>query len=202
LILHYATVDPVSYATRWNAELRARDPKAFDTTVRRWVDYFRSEQIERIAFGGVILRRRESASHWVRTLLMADGPTGGCSDALLRLFDAADFLESPRGQDLFAHAYSMVAPHTIDQTLGYSNGSYAVAPAIFRSVPGLGLAVPVEARALEVLLECKGDRLLGELVEATANDRGEPVSELRALIADTVRQLVERGFMVPVVDGR
>ena len=202
LILHYATVDPVSYATRWNAELRARDRKAFDAAVRRWVAYFAAERIEQIAFGGVILRRRDAASHWVRALHMSDGPTGQCSEPLLRLFDASDFLESPRGTDLFAHAYALVEPHTIDQTLGYKDGQYAVAPAVFRSVPGLGLAAPVDARALEVLLECRPDRILGDLVEKTAGDRGESVSEVQALVGDTVRQLVERGFMVPVVDGR
>ena len=204
LLLHYASLDPVGYAKRWNTELRARDPRAYDATVRRWVDYFRSESIAQIAFGGVILRRRDgAASHWVRALDMADGPTGSsCSDQLLRLFDAADFLESPAGKDLFAHAYTMVEGHTIDQALRYSDGKYAVAPAIFRIVPGLGLQAPVDARALEVLLECKGDRTLGELVKTTADDRGEAVEALQSLVGDTVRQLVERGFMVPAPQGK
>ena len=203
LLLHYASLDPISYAKRWNTELKARDPRAFEATVRRWVDYFRSEQITQIAFGGVILRRRDDASsHWVRALDMADGPTGSCSDQILRLFDAADFLESPAGQDLFAHAYTMSEGHTIDQTLAYSGGKYSVAPAIFRSVPGLGLQAPVDARALEVLLECKGDRRLGDLVAQTAQDRGEAIETVRQMIGGTVRQLVERGFMVPAPQGR
>ena len=202
LVLHYATVDPLSYATRWNVELRARDPRAFDATVRRWLDYFRREQIAQIAFGGVILRRRDAASNWLRALHMSQGPTGMCSDQILRLFDAADFLESPAGRDLFAHAYALVDRHTIDQTLGYSDGRYAVAPAIFRVAPGLGLEAPVDARALEVLLECKSDRRLGDLVATTARDRDQSVTELQTLVGDTVRQLVERGFMVPVVDNR
>ena len=42
-MLHYATVDPLSYATRWNMELRGRDRAAFDATVRRWLDYFRAD---------------------------------------------------------------------------------------------------------------------------------------------------------------
>lgn len=198
LVLHYATVDPLSYAKRWNLELRARDPRAFDTTVRRWLDYFRREQIAHIAFGGVVLRRRDAAaSHWVRALHMSEGPTGMCSDQILRLFDAADFLESPAGRDLFAHGYSLVERHTIDQTLRYSDGRYGVAPAIFRVVPGLGLEAPVDARALEVLLECRSDRRLDDLVEQTARDRGESVAALQALVGDTVRQLVERGFMIP-----
>jgi methylase of polypeptide subunit release factors len=200
LILHYASVDPVSYAQRWNMELRARDRQAYDATVRRWVDYFRREGVEQIAFGGVILRRRDTSTHWVRALHMSEGPTGSCSDQILRLFDAADFLESPRGHDLFAHGYALVDGHAIDQTLRYRDGQYAVAPAIFRSVPGLGLEAPIDARALEVVLECTADRRLGDLVEQTANDRGEPASDVKTLVGDTVRQLVENGFMVPVVN--
>ena len=201
LILHYATVDPVSYATRWNMELQAREPRAFETTVRRWVEYFRRERIEHIAFGGVVLRRRQASSNWVRALHMAEGPSGQCSDQIVRLFAAADFLESPPGQDLFAHAYSLVDRHWIDQTLRYNAGQYAVAPAIFRTAPGLGLEAPIDARALEVVLECRGDRTLRELVESTAHDRGEPVPEVMALVGETVRRLVETGFLVPVVKG-
>ena len=201
LIMHYASVDPVSYATRWNMELRAKDPTAYEATVRRWVDYFRRERIEKIAFGGVVLRKRSASSNWVRSLAMSDGPTGSCSDQILQLFDAADFLESPRAEDLYAHAYSLVDKHRIDQVLGYSDGQYAVAPAIFRKVPGLGLEAPIDARALEVVLECRPDLTLGELVEATAAARGESVADVKALVGDTVRQLVETGFLVPVVKG-
>ena len=202
LILHYATVDPVSYATRWNMALRARDRQAFETTVQRWVDYFVRERIEKIAFGGVILRRRDAASNWVRALHMSQGAEGSCSDQILRLFDAADFLESPRSRDLFDHAYALVDRHRIDQTLSYTGGQYSVAPAIFRSVPGgLGLEATIDARALEVVLECNRNRRLRDLVESTAHDRGVPVSEVTALAGDTVRQLVEKGFMVPAVNG-
>lgn len=203
LLLHYATLDPLSYARRWNADIQARDPRAFEAAVRRWLDYFRAERIEQIAFGGVVLRRREGASsHWVRALAMAQGPSGSCSDQILRLSEAADFLESPAGRDLFGHAFKLVEGHTVDQTLTFGDGKYAVAPAIFRCVPGLGLEAPVDARALEVLLECQGDCSLGELTATTAEDRGEPVDAVRALIEPTVRQLVERGFMIPVSTSR
>ena len=203
LFLHYATLDPLNYAMRWNTELRARDPQLFEATVRRWLEYFRRERIEHIAFGGILLRRREGvSSHWVRALKMSEGPTGACSDHILRLFDGADFLESPAGQDLFRHAYTMVEGHQVNQTLRFRDGQYGVAPAIFQCVPGLGLESQVDARTLEVLLECRADRPLGELVRATAADRGEPVDAVQALVGPAVRQLVERGFMVPVSNGK
>jgi len=66
---------------------------------------------------------------------------------------------------------------------------------------GLGLEATIDARALEVVLECNRNRRLRDLVESTAHDRGVPVSEVTALVGDTVRQLVEKGFMVPVVTG-
>ena len=198
LFLHYATVDPVNYARRWNAELRARDPQAFEVTVRRWLDYFRREHVEQIAFGGILLRRRDGASsHWVRALTMSDGPSGSCSDQILRLFDATDFLESPAGADLFRHAYTLVDGHRVNQTLQFSGGKYGVAPAIFQCVPGLGLEASIDARALEVLLESRPDRTLGALVTATAADRGESVEAVEALVGPAARQLIECGFMVP-----
>jgi len=203
LFLHYATLDPLNYAMRWNAELRGRDPQAFDATVRRWLDYFRREHVEQIAFGGIILRRRDGvSSHWTRALKMSEGPTGACSDQILRLFDAADFLESPAGQDLFRHAYTLVEGHTVNQALDFRDGKYGVAPAIFRCVPGIGLEAPVDARVLEVVLECRADRTLSELVTATAADRGESVEAVQALVGPAVRELVQRGFMVPVSDGK
>lgn len=201
LIMHYASVDPLTYASRWNMELRINDPTAYETTVRRWVEYFQREQIEKIAFGGIVLRKRSGSSNWVRALAMSEGPTGPCSDHILRLFDAADFLESSRAQDLYAHAYSLVDKHRVDQVLGYSDGKYSVAPAIFRKAQGLGLEAPVDARALEVVLECTPDQTLGDLVEATAAARGEPVADVKAMVGDTIRRLVETGFMIPVVKG-
>jgi methylase of polypeptide subunit release factors len=203
IFLHYATLDPKTYAMRWNTELRGRDLPAFEATVRRWLDYFRRERIEQIAFGGVILRRRSgAATHWVRALAMADGPTGACSDQILRLFDAADFLESPAGKDLLGHAYTLVEGHTVNQALAFRDGQYGVAPAIFQIVPGLGLDVPVDARALEVLFECGAGRTLGDIISAIARDRGEPDGALAALLLPAVRQLIEAGFMIPVPDGK
>jgi methylase of polypeptide subunit release factors len=203
LFLHYATLDPNTYAMRWNTELRGHDLPAFETTVRRWLDYYRRERIEHIGFGGIILRRREAAaSPWVRALTMADGPTGACSDQILRLFDAADFLESPAGHDLLRSAYTLVEGHTVNQTLAFRDGKYGVAPAVFQCLPGLGLESPVDARALEVLFECQANRPLGEIISAIARDRGEPVEALQSLIVPAVRQLIEAGFMIPVVDGK
>jgi len=202
LLLHYATLDPMNYAMRWNAELRARDPQVFEATVRRWLDYFRREHVAHIGFGGILLRRRAGvSSHWARALKMSEGPTGSCSDQILRLFDAADFLESPAGQDLFRHAYTLVEGHTVNQALGFRDGKYGVAPAVFQCVPGLGLESPVDAQALEVLLECRADRPLDQLVSATAADRGESIEAVQAVVGPAVRQLVERGFMIPVADG-
>jgi methylase of polypeptide subunit release factors len=201
LLLHYATVAPAEYAARWNVELRARAPQAFDATVRRWVDYYDAEGIARIGMGAVILRRREGAACWVRTLDMAAGPSCPSSDAILRLFDAGDFLASDASRNLWAHAYRFVDGHRVDQSLSYPAGAYVVGPAVFRCVPGIGVEAHVDARALDVLLECNPHRRLGEVVAEAAERRGEAEDDVRRLVEVPVRDLVERGFLVPVVDG-
>jgi hypothetical protein len=200
LLLHYATIAPPEYAARWNVELRAREPGVYESTVRRWVDYYAAEGISRIGLGAVILRRRQDAACWVRALDMAAGPSCPSSEQILRLFDAADFLESECGRHLFRHVYRFVDGHRVDQTLSHTAGQYLVGPAVFRQVPGIGLEAPIDARALDVLLECDGQRRLGDLVVEAALGRGEAAEDVSGLVEGPVRQLIERGFMVPIVD--
>ena len=192
LLLHYASLDPVNYAMRWNADLKARDPRAFEATVRRWLDYFRGERIEHIAFGGMILRRRESASsHWVRALEMSEGPTGPCSDQILRLFDAADFLESPAGQGFVrARLHARRRAHHQTRRSATEAGSMRSAPAIFRVRPRArpGGAESTHARS-KYCSSAGPTAMLGDLVEATARDRGESLDSVQALVGETVRQL-------------
>lgn len=203
LLLHYGTVDPSAYAVRWNGELRTSEPRIFQETVRRWLDYYRAEGITGIALGAVILRRRPGAPNWVHAFDMAAGPSCQSSDHILRLFAAADFLESrPQAAELLRHAFTLVKGHRVDQTLDYTRGTYAVGPAIFRFLPGLGLEAHIDARALEVLLECDGRRTLGELVAEVAARRGDDEGAVATLVEKTARLLVERGFMVPITDGK
>jgi methylase of polypeptide subunit release factors len=197
LLLHYATVDPPIYAANWNAELRRRAPATFEATVRRWIEYYAAEHIPHIGVGAVILRRRQGGRHWVRALDMGAGPTCQSSDDILRLFNASDFLEQHRGPEIFRHAYAPLEGHRVDQVLGFSGGKYAVGPAVFRRVPGIGLEVAVDARVLEVVLECDGRRVLEELAAETARRRGETVDAVRSLVEAPIRQLIERGFMLP-----
>ena len=201
LLLHYATVEAPTYAANWNAEARRRAPATFEATVRRWIEYYAAERIAHIGVGAVILRRREGGPHRVRSLDMAAGPTCQSSDDIVRLFNASDFLDACRGREIFGYAYAPVDGHRVDQALRFSDGAYAVGPAVFRRVPGIGLEAHVDAKVLEVLLECDGRRVLEELVIETARRRGEPVEAVRSLVDDPVRQLIERGFMIPVVDG-
>jgi methylase of polypeptide subunit release factors len=199
LLLRYATLGPADYAARWNLELRSSAPKAFDAAVRRWTDYYREQGITRIGFGAVILRRRSGADNWIRALDAATGPPTAASDHILRVFDAMDFLESC-GDGLMSRAYALVHGHRVDQTLLYPDGKYLVGPAVFR-LPGLGLEGHVDARALEVLLECDGSRTLGDLVSETASRQEVRTESVAALAEPAVRHLVERGFMIPAPSG-
>jgi len=200
LLLHFATVDAAPYAARWNLEMKTVAPDLFNATVRRWMEYYRAEGISQIGFGAVILRRRQAASHWVRALNMATGPTCPSRDHILRLFAAADFLET-QFEGLLRQTFKLVDGHRIDQTLTYPAGKYVVGPAVFRSYPGIGIETHVDARALEILLECDGRRSLDDLATDAANRMGEPKAVIAELVEEPVRKLVEHGFMIPIINN-
>jgi methylase of polypeptide subunit release factors len=199
LLLHYATVAPPTYAANWNAEFRRRAPAMFEATVQRWIEYYSAEHIAHIGVGAVILRKRQSDTHWVRALDMGAGPSCQSSDDILRLFKASDFLQTHRGREIFRHAYAPLEGHRVDQSLRFSGGKYAVEPAVFRRTPGIGLEAHVDPAALEVLFECDGRRVLDDVAAETARRRGETVETVRTQVEEAVHRLIERGFMIPIV---
>src|SRR5260370_15559995 len=56
--LRFESRNPVSYAVTWNSHLQERDPAAFEAAVDRWLDYYRRLNVDQIAMGVVVARRR------------------------------------------------------------------------------------------------------------------------------------------------
>ena len=56
-ILHTAVEDPLTAAAAWNGDL-AGDEVRYGQAIDRWLEYFRGEAIEAIAYGAIVLRRR------------------------------------------------------------------------------------------------------------------------------------------------
>jgi methylase of polypeptide subunit release factors len=198
LVVNFGQEDLVSYASRWTEPLAAKEEIDYASAVRRWLEYYREQGLETIWFGMVLLRRRSGRPNWFRGIDAPDFTTGFASDHLLRLFAAQDWLAGqPAVPPVLGERFALV-PHTLEQELDYDGeqGGYAKARSRLRLLEGLGVAAPVEADALPVVILLDGTRTLAEAIDEVARARDDISEEALAHAArPVVLKLFELGLL-------
>jgi hypothetical protein len=199
LVINFGQEDLVSYASRWTEPLAAKAEIEYASAVRRWLEYYREQRLESIWFGLVLLRRRTGRPNWFRGIGAPDPTTGFASEHLLRLIAAQDWLAAqPAVPPVLGERFSLV-PHTLEQELDYfrvEQGGYGTARSRLRLLEGLGVAAPVEAEALPVVMLLDGTRTLAEAIDAVARARDDISEEAVANAArPAVVNLFELGLL-------
>jgi methylase of polypeptide subunit release factors len=177
VVLHTGSKSSLDYALSWNSLLRV-DAAAYGQAVRRWVDHFHRERIERIGGGVVVLRRRSSGDNWVLALDTPD-PQPGAGAQIARLFAAQDYLRMHDDAALLEASFAPTEDHVVE--LAYRSGD--VVSARISMTRGLGLKVPLDRPASDLLGSLEPGRPLREVGDEAA--------------VPIVRRLLELGFVVP-----
>ena len=157
VILMYNLGDPEEYARGWNHLLAARDHREFERAVERWLAYYREQQIESIAFGLIVMRRRTGVRNWVRAIRVPARPTDHAGEHVERLFSGWDWVRSG------AHGSIRLVPGSrLVRRLSLDDGTERIS---FEVRPNVGFAVRVDE----------------ETADALANGSRLPPAELRRL---------------------
>jgi hypothetical protein len=90
-LFHTGSDDALETAAGWNLDLEP-DEEAYAAAIDRWLAYYRAEGIERLAYGALVLRRRDGAT-WFRDHRLPEGERHESAPHLARLFANADALE-------------------------------------------------------------------------------------------------------------
>lgn len=172
LLVHYDTLDPLSYAAAWN-EYAVDDADAFSAALDRWLRYYAERHVDAVVMGAVILRRTSVGTPWVRPVKLGRGPSGSAGQQVQRLFAAQDVLAGA-GDEVNAldQRFRGVDGHRVEQVLTYREGAYTAANAVIALDDGLGVQNEVEPQVLHVLLRLDGRRSVRELVAEIAEETG------------------------------
>jgi methylase of polypeptide subunit release factors len=198
ILFHYVTHEPLAYAAGW-ARLLGRDAGVFADAIDRWSEYYQRLGIEAIAWGAVIMRRRQG-ENWVWAHSPATERISAGGEQVLRLFEAQDYLAGlGSAEELLAQAFELVPDHTLEQTARLGAGSREVERTVLKLEGGLGFRVAVDAGTLEVLSRLDGARPLGDVLrEVSAKAPGDPSPEEFASAAiPAITRLIELGLVVP-----
>lgn len=195
LLLHHASVDPLNYAETWIKAAAATEPKDFPEALDRWTDHFAELGIERIASGGVTLRKRAGGDNWTAELAMPRAPVAAAGDHVLRLLDAQDLLREGGDDVLARQRFAPLPGHRIERVTIYEEEGYGEDASQLIPQGDAGVEVQVDDLALALLRRVDGERTLVEVEAGLAGEIGaEPGTLLEAVLA-TARSLYERGLM-------
>jgi SAM-dependent methyltransferase len=195
--------DPVTYAAVWN---RTRDSELYAENLERWITYFDELKLAGVGLGIVVLRRRTSATPWVRADQLPDSITAPSGTYIERLFEAQDRLTAWSGDEPVLAARYHAAPRTqLRQLLTIKDAQFGIDAAEILLSEGLPFKGNVDVFASQLLARCDGTRALRDIASDIAGQAGADEATFTATAAGIARRLIAMGFLVvahetPAVD--
>ena len=184
-ILHTTTDDPLSNAAVWNRDA-LDDPGELGEAIDRWTGYYREQGIEALAYGALVLRRRERGNGWSRAAGLPAKPLEPASAHLLRMFAGVD---AATGADALL-ALRLVPARAVrfEQVVSPREG-WTVTGAAVELHEGLGFRAEVDEPTLRLLRALDGSATAREAVVASLG------VDALAAAPPVLQQLLETGFL-------
>ena len=138
-----------------------------------WLAYYARLGIDRIGFGLITLRRRESGRPFVRFEELPHDPGIACGDDIARSFQLRDWLDSLDGDDGLLDVCLAVAPDVhLHRDLVASGGAFVAGAGELRRSTGLRREGLVDDDTIPVVGGCDGTSTLRSLLRDLASELG------------------------------
>lgn len=185
-ILHTTTDDPLSNAAAWTREA-VDGPDELGAALDRWTAYYRELGIAALAYGALVLRRRDGVT-WSRGATLPPRALEPASGHLLRMFAGVD-LAAAGADSLLAQRLAVAPAVRFEQAVSPSEG-WTVVSAALQLEEGLGFRADIDEPTLRLLRALDGSRTAREAVTSALDENALP----RA--AELLRGLLETGFVL------
>ena len=162
--------------------------------------YYARHSIEAVGFGLITMRKRAAGSPWFRAEEAPQEWSMPCGDHLGAVFELADFLDGYGGQRLLDVALRIAPDVILDERARPASPGWSVTDRVLRQTAGLCLEGQVDAAVAAIAAACDGSRPLGAVLTEAAVAADADLSDLARAALPVVQRLVERGFLLPVVE--
>jgi hypothetical protein len=198
-IIRSHSLEAAAYAAKWIVHTEFSDRENQSRQFRDWMAYYESEGIERIGSGLVSMRRTKNRKAWFHA---EDAPSDvigpGWGDSLALGFELRDFLETATADNVLLECVFSVSPDaSLNQRFVSSKGVWKFAAATLSLARGLTYSGDIDSSAADLLAACDGKRTLRELVAEVSSSNDIDVESLSPAVCQAVRDLVQKGFLVP-----
>jgi hypothetical protein len=196
LLLHYGTQDPLTHSASWTREPTAGDEAALDEMLGRWLDYLAEENIDGIAYGAVVLRRREGGNNWVAQQKLPASGLRPAGEQIQRIIAAHDLLATLTDEsELLRLPFALADAAVVEQRVVLRDGGWVSDAIEIRLQEGLLSAARLDAPIAHLLASLDGERTLAEATARLAAEQQADAAETAAGAIPVVRALLEVGLL-------
>jgi methylase of polypeptide subunit release factors len=199
VIFHTYTESPLAYAATWNRPLGRTRLQPYEAALDRWTDYFRRSGVAAIASGGVVLRRRSGPRHWIVTADVLPGRVMSCSEHILRIIEAQDWLSTGVADSEFLQAaFCPAGDLRLEQSLVARDGRMVPGDVWASLTAGFRFRVEIDPPASRIISLSDGRTRLAEIAQTLLPEFEKGIDEVRKKIVAAAKQLFAMGFLIRV----
>lgn len=198
-VMRNQTRDAATYAATWIRHTEKHKKENFTQRFDQWMAYYEGESIDAIGGGLITMHRTSEHKNWFRAEDGLDTMFGPCGDQIVRGFDLRDFLENvPDDGELMRTCFRLSPDVRLVQLSRPSNEGWKEVSAEVRHERGFTHHKgTIDPYIEHFLIECDGIRELGVLADKLAVSLSADHGKIKSAVCDIVRNLVERGFLLP-----
>jgi hypothetical protein len=186
------------YAMNWITTTESQDATVVPRMFDEWMEFYENEQIEKISYLLVTLRKRENVRNWIHIddepVLIADA----CGDAIRRRITLIDFLKDvPSYEALLSEPLKLDADARLVQEHLMADDGPHVTSSRCEMVGGIRHSARLDVHVTRLLTYCDGKHPLGQLLDGMAEMLQIDVQRVIEIALPAVRHLIERGILIP-----
>lgn len=187
--------DPAQYAELWLRDAGDHTTSGYIEHYQAYLDYFAANKIDGVGFGWIILRNTGADYPVIRLEEHAgqiDQPLGALVPGW---FARHAFLRDADDEQLLGLAFRVAEDVTLEQRAQPGGDGWTPLSTRIQHNAGLHRSGEIDPIGITLLGAADGERPLGDLLDALAGDFGLAPELLRESGMETVRSLIEEGFL-------
>lgn len=197
-IMRSETRNVSAYASTWIRHTERQEPEEYAKHFVDWMSYYERQGIEAVGAGSISMHRYRGRRNWFRAEDVPEKMIGPCGDHIVRGFELQDFLDTVQEDSLLLQARLSISPDVrLERQSKPSPDGWVEVSAQIRLAQGLPYTGDVDPYIANLMIQCNGERPLGELMAELSSSLGvDPVS-ITGTFCNIFRRLIERGFLYP-----
>lgn len=197
-VLRSETRDAATYASTW-IQHTEKDGQGQNTeSLKKWMDYYDKQGIDAMSAGLITMRRSSSHANWYRADDAPPQMLSPCGDHVMRGFQLQDFLKTVNDDPALLNARLRVSPDVrLERSARPSVEGWVDEKVQLALTQGLTYSGNVDTHMANMIVKCDGRKPLNDMLTEMAHSLSADPAKITPTFCKLVRNLVERGFLLP-----